>query len=33
MPSTAVNTEDSDDDEEQDETGNADTENNDEIRP
>ena len=33
MSPTAVNTEDSDDSEEQDETGNADTENNDEIRP
>ena len=33
MSSTAVNTEDGDDNEEQDETGNADTENNDEIGP
>ena len=33
MSPTAVDTEDGDDYEEQDETGNADTENNDEIRP
>ena len=33
MSPTAVNTEDGDDNEEQDETGNADTEDNEEIRP
>ena len=33
MSSTAVDTEYSDDNEEQDETGNADTEDNEEIRP
>ena len=33
MSPTAIDTEDGDDNEEQDETGNADTENNDEIRP